>query len=384
MSASHSLNNQDAENWRFSHWTVFLAGSTMMIIFWAVTPLISSAFTRTQTARSVALAAKSSLQLLPFAQQFSAMSTSFEMTAYGYLWLGQNLPQFTSSEAAFVPFYVDGSTPPGLLNATLTARTNMYYTTLQCNPALVNRTKNGLSYSDRKGCITDHGAGVPCSDCLVGGLYIGWYLSQFSSWSLSGIGCPSAINAHKFLAIWGQNWTLPHRDPFAVAPTKVTAFFCEPEYWSQDADIEVDATNKSIIKATPVGEPKPLTNDQFNISNFEYIVGTGANVVSPRADASQTSQGIDQTTQLVDIGWDVSAAATNMVGYAAGSSRVPMQSYMDASTLISGLERAHRLLFALCIQGLLQPTAEEKRWGTAIVRGNSESLTLLRPLAITS
>ena len=304
------------------------------------------------------------------------------MTAYGYLWLGQNLPQFTTKEAAFVPFDIEESTSLQLVNRTFTATTRMYYTTLHCEPAVVNRTEERVHYSDRNGCVTDQGP-QPCTNCSAAGLYIGWYSGLYNDWSLLGMGCRSPKSSHSFLAIWGNDWSTQLRDGmWTTEPKNRTVLFCKPKYWLQDAELEIDANNKTVIAASPIGKPEPLGKDLFNISNFEYVLGGGSSVISPRADPPDTSQVIDQWTQLTKIGWNTTAITTNMIGYALGSTRLPMQEYVDPKKLTSSFEKAHQLLFALCVHSLLKPADTVKSLGKCTVRGNCTSLILLRPLAI--
>lgn len=301
------------------------------------------------------------------------------MTAYGYLWLGEKLPGFTTADAAYIPFEVDVSNVSVLSNTTWTTLTDMYYTELPCRPARIKRNNElGLSFSNGEACVTAPGVATPCSDCGLAGLYIQWYAGPFTSWYLSGMGCESDANKHTFLAVWGQNWSSPVHDDI-----EVIALFCEPTYWVQTANVTVEPATGNIIVSRKVGSPRTLGEDRFNFSNFEYVIGTGSNsLASPRADIPKTLQGIDQKRQLVGMGWNDSVEITNMVGFALGSSRLPLQDYLDAPTLVSSFEKAHKLLFALAIHDLLEPTTENVRSDKALLQGSTSALKLLRPLAI--
>ena len=359
------------------HWPVALAGSTMMLIFWATTPLISSAITNTQMTRSIESSGKTYARLKPLTQQTAQTGMGFETMAYNHIWQGRRLPSFTSREAAFVPFYLTSSKSSGLFDKTWSAITTKYFTTLECEPAKLNRTEYGVSFDNGSGCVTQPGVGIPCADCPVAGLYIGWYTGSFNPWSLSGMGCSSPRYAHTFLIIWGQDWKSSDQNE-----TRITASFCEPKYWAQTANVTVDAGNYTVLSAAPVGDPDPLTREWFNISNFEYIIGTGADAVSPRADIPETTQEINQLDELVNIGWNKSATTTNMLGYTLGLSRLPMQDYMDPSTLHSSFERAHQLLFALSMERILKPGSENMTLTSGTVRGETAALILVRPIAI--
>ena len=348
-----------------------------MVIFWAITPLISSTLTRTPVTRATDFPSKLTAELRSLKEHDVRMTTNFEMQAYGHLWLGQDLPPFTSKDAAFVPFEPINPLSSEAAHANWTSITEKYYANLTCEPALLKRTALGVSFDNRKGCVTQPGVATPCADCPDGGLIIGWFSGQASDYYLSGMGCSSSEYAHTFLAVWGHGWTSSDQNT-----AQITALFCEPQYWSQNVSIIVDATNKTVLSSTPVGQSYPLGSDRFNVSNFEYILGTGGNPVSPRADVTDSMLAIDQAIPLGTIGWNNSVVSTNMLGFTLGATKLPMHSYLDSTTLGSSFEKSLQLLFALSIQSVLQPTHDGRAMGTGKLTEKTAAVVLIRPFAL--
>ena len=348
-----------------------------MIIFWAITPLISSTFARTPVTRATDFPTKLTAELRPLKENDLRMTTNFEMQAYGYLWLDQDLPPFTSKDSAFVPFEPINPLPSRAARASWTSMTERYYANLTCEPALVKRTAEGVSFDNKKGCVTQPGVATPSADCSDGGLIIGWFSGQANDYYLSGMGCASSEYAHTFLAVWGHGWTSSDQNA-----TQITALFCEPHYWSQNVSITVDATNKTVLGSTPVGQSYPLGFDRFNVSTFEYILGTGGIPVSRRADVTDSMLAIDQAIPLGTIGWNNSVVSTNMLGFTIGATKLPMHSYLDSTTLGSSFEKSLQLLFALSIQGVLEPSDDGTPMGIGKLTGKTTAVMLIRPIAL--
>jgi len=86
---------------------VFFAGAITLVIFWSVTPIASAIFTKSEIKRTVLSVATTTAGLRPLNGQFSALNANFVMTAYEPLWLGQDLPAFTTAAAAIAPFDIE-------------------------------------------------------------------------------------------------------------------------------------------------------------------------------------------------------------------------------------------------------------------------------------
>lgn len=356
-----------------------------MTLLVGVTPLIGAIFAKTVVHRSIVTQVKTTAILAPMQDQFSLMNTGFMMTAYGSIWHGQKLPSFTTPDSAILPFKVDGHTPP-LKNVTWTSSTIMYYTTLDCKPAAITESvyvysdheiraektsTTSYSYDNGKGCKTEPGSLIPITGSLYGGLYISYYM-DFNDWSLEGIGCPAANNSHTFIAVWGRDWD-------SVRPN-VTAVFCESAYWSQEVNATVEVPGLSVSNIIPLSAPKPVAQDTLNITNFEYMVGTGSSVKAARADISHTVLEINQRSQLMKLGIDTTD--TNMVGFAMGGSNLDPEEYMNSTILASSFERAHKLLFAIAFRGLLSTNISDADSRMGVVNGITSTVVVVRILAL--
>ncbi|KAL8720688.1 MAG: hypothetical protein Q9225_002481 [Loekoesia sp. 1 TL-2023] len=310
---------------------------------------------------------------MPLHDQSPSLNTDFMMTAYGITWLGQAMPAWVTAQGALQPYVVDNGQVVGLVNQTWTAETTLYGTSLDCEAADARNESTGLSYSNSKGCTTNPGALDMDLKSEYGGLYIGYYLDQSSDYSLSGSGCPSAVNSHLFLALWGQSG---YQHPEA----NTTAYFCEPNYWTQKVNATLMVPSLSVSEAIPLGPQLPLSDDMFNRSAFEYNIGTGAQPVSQRADISETTVFINQAANLASLGFNYTP--TNMVGFALGLSRLGLEQYTDPHNLVSSFENAHKLLHALAIRQLMRPKIEDSEERPSIVNGKTNAIIVVRSLAI--
>ncbi len=241
------------------HWAVVFAGTVTQILG-GVSPLAGAILVPQGVNKSQEGNATTYASLLPLKNQSSALNTDFLMSAYGVTWLGQALPGFVTNQGALEPFTLDDTPTQSMMNNTWTARTTLYGTTLNCETAEVKNETSGLTYSNNKNCSARVGSDVASG---FGGLYIGYHMSQFSDFSLPGIGCPSVANLHLFLAIWEQS---EKENPRATP----TAIFCEPDYWTQAVNATVEVPTMTVTDIIPLGPQIPLPDSQFNRTAFEY------------------------------------------------------------------------------------------------------------------
>ena len=300
------------------------------------------------------------------------------MTAYGHVWLGQDLPAFTKADAAVAPFEIESLVHPPLINETWTATTKMYSTTISCEPALTIRSDKGTmdqGYDNGKGCVVEPGS-IPFEvSSPFTGLYISYYMDTQSDYALSSLpSCAAPNNSHTFLALWAAN--LGSQNP------NITAIFCEPSYWIQDVNATVTVPNMTVSDLVPLASPVPLTHDVFNVSNYEYVIGTGAGATtsSRRSDISHTLSVIDQVPRLQRMG--LSASVTNMVGFAIGGSRLDLPQYLDAGKLTESFEKAHKLLFALAVKDFFSPATRIADPRPGVVQGDTNAVVVFQILAV--
>lgn len=190
--------------------------------------------------------------------------------------------------------------------------------------------------SGRGGVITAGNIGVNFDDStLFAGSYIGYYSDQYTDYSLSELGYAAPNNSHTFLALWAAN--LGSQIP------NITALFCEPAYWVQSVNATITVPKMAVSNIVPKASLVPLTSGMFNISNFEYLIGTGGMTSSQRADISRTISVIDQRPRLWKLG--INSPNTNMVGYAVGASLLEPADYLDAETLAKTFEKRRTSCF---------------------------------------
>ena len=370
-----------------SQWSVVFTGFATILIFWAVTPLISAVFTTANVTSTSVKNATTHLGLLPVGKQARELTTGFMMTAYNEMWLNEDLPQFVMRDGALLPFVLDTieggrSTsdphPPYALSAndSWTATTTKYSTTLDCRPAETIGSGSNLSYHNGKGCVIDPGMpglGNVDPSINVTALYIGYWMGQFIDFSLSGMGCSSLANQHTFLAVWNV---------LSYGQWATTALFCETAYSYQLVNATILASNMTVIDVAPLEPAMSLSDEVFNITNFEYIINTGSPFVSKRADIVDTTVLIDQRSRLQKMGISPSSTTTNMVGFALGTTQLDIADYSNATTLATSFEKAHQLLFSLAVRSLLSNETVDPDPRPGVYRYHRRAITVVRSLAL--
>ncbi|KAI9880048.1 MAG: hypothetical protein M1830_005780 [Pleopsidium flavum] len=336
---------------RRRHWSVFCAGSAMMLIFWAITPLQSAIFATDTRALSHSLPIDSISPLLPPEDQTSLLDTGFMNDAYSILWLGKKLPAFTTRDFALQPFGLRTSDLSNQDNSNWTASTLLYSTQLSCAPADFAQQKDTTyTFSNRKNCTVSE---IALTDERGGGhryffQYIGYYDSAEADYALEQPSCPPSAS-HNYLALWGDGATLTGTETYP----NLTAMFCESSYYVQDVNATVNLPGFTVSAVSPTSSKRELSNDTFNITNFEYIIGTGASPLDIRRDYPNEVV-LEQYPRLSEMSlvWPMS----NMVGFALGNPNITIDKYSDPKLLQEGFESAHKLLFAMAVRQLTGPS----------------------------
>ena len=357
------------------HWSVVCASVATMIIFWAVTPLLSAVLSINSISSFAEVTTSTSFGLLSESNQALTLNTRFMMTAYGSLWLGQSLPDFVTDEAAMLPFSMHSAEVEQLNKYTWTSTTTAYGTNLTCKPAKVIGNGSQAAYSNDNGCMTEAGALTFDYSQNFTALYIGYYMGPSTEFYLSGLGCSDPKFAHTFLAFWAAlNNGEPH----------ITASFCEPTYWKQQANVTVFGSNQTVLDILPLGKPQALTDSEFNITNFEYILSNGDPFQSQRADMPDIAGTLDQTYRMQKMGISPNATVTNMVGYALGTTQHDLLWYMDGENLGLAFEKAHKLLFALAARALLSNKSSDPEPRPGWIQGTINAVVVNRILALSA
>lgn len=363
----------------------------MVTIYWAVTPLVSSMFLKTVVVRSIITTARTTASLAPVEEQISMLNTGFMRTAYGWLFLDQELPAFVRADGAILPFTMENVPLESLNNETWTAKTTMYTTTLDCQPSIINSPPpfapnsskmhashwDEMSYSNGKGCTTngpDISGPDLVSQTFVAGLYLGFYSPSYIQ--SSGTGCQDANTSHTFLAFCGVDLASPSPN--------FTALFCEPAYWSQPVNATVASSDMSVLDVVPLAPPEPLTQEVFNNTNFEYVVGTGTSNSLQKSDISQVSYTTYHELQLSGERYldQNLGSVSNMISFALGFSRLGLDEYTNATLLASSLESAQKLLFALAVSSLLSTNVSNADSGIGTIEGSTNAVVVVNVLAV--
>jgi hypothetical protein len=357
----------------------------MMIIFWAITPLQSAIFGTNSVLRIRSTKMITTATLMPLTSQVKALNANFLMTSYGISWLNQKVPGFTTKTHAVIPFAPPQAETTASNSETWWTRAEAYNTDLTCTPA--KSTILGLgnyAFDNGKGCIAP-GVTLP----LVGPgntvlMYIGYYDDAHIDWALQNPKCGIEFSS-TFLAIWASGDSQTAIGQFE----NMTALFCEPSYTVRDVQVQVNATDHSVVAddfdtTTPnYGTPRPMPSDIFNFTNFHYLIGTGV------TEKTQTQLTDFPNTVSVEqypryYASNLSWPSTNMVGYGVAASAVSPDKLGDPNMLQAAFTKAHQLLFSIAFNTLLQPlsleTSLDLRGGE--VQDLPTAIILVRPFAI--
>jgi hypothetical protein len=364
------------------HWLVFLAGTIMMLIFWALTPLQSAIFGTQSVVVSKQLTATDTSRLGTLEQQLDMMDSSILNTAYGITWLKQAFPAFTTSAHAFIPFQPDNKDDSRFPDEKWTASATALSTDLKCWPAIIQNltdTERQYNFGDytfdnSQGCQTtltpaSHGITANETGVIHTVLYIPYHENAAIDWFLQGDNCSDAA-MHQFLAIW------------QVQDTKdMTALFCEPSYHKQEVMVTVSAQDKRPDETSlvPLGGLESLGESEFNVTAFEYLIGTGVTPKRMRRDYPR-DRVLEQYPTLMEIkiAWPI----TNMVGFALGGMNYSLPELRDSKALEDIFASAHKKLFSAAIPSLVQPDDLSSTARPVTITYTLYGVVVSRPIAL--
>ncbi|KUI71238.1 Protein AIG2 [Cytospora mali] len=364
--------------WKQRHWPVFIAGTVMMLVFWAITPLQGAIFGKQAVVltRSAAMSIRSGL--IPVEEQAAAFDVSILNTAYGITWYNQDLPDFTTAEYALLPFSPTENVALGV-NETWTFNTTRFKTDLNCWSATY--TENTVSAGGGQ-YLFDNGQGCSQNISISGGKedyynlqYIGWATDAHLDWALHNQECGSAF-AHQFIAIVGQGTGNGSNAKFG----NITAMFCEPSYMKQEVSIAVDAAtaqplNDSLVELASWTQ---LDDTTFNSSAFEFLLHAGFSSVVIDRDYPDNLI-LNQYAKMYDLNvwWPV----TNMVGFAIGLHNGSLADFLDTSVLRETYATAHKLIFSSAFSQIISQT-EEPGTRSGLVKYTMYGIVISRPFSI--
>ncbi|KAK3378246.1 hypothetical protein B0H63DRAFT_418148 [Podospora didyma] len=340
---------------RRRHWPVLLVGLASMVVFWGITPLSSAIFGLQSVNVEVDMAMAVPSTLASPQEQSINTDTTILYAAYGSTGLGQLLPPFTSPKFGIVPFSPMDTTRAHLPNESWTSPTTMLSTELNCWPAAITNLTHlegstpaapSYKFSNGRGCETTPFGFFQSSkqhNTTSMLLYVGYDDHATLDYHLGGTNCPKS-SRNQFLAIWAllDKNRYPHE-------TAMTALFCEPSYWKQNVSITVSAAiNEPDEQSVVILGPKErLSQDEFNSTALEYLIGTGTPPATATLDyaATQTLEPFFTLLKTQNVAWPV----TNMVSFALHLMDVPAASLQNASMLAKAFELAHKLVFSIAV-----------------------------------
>ncbi|KAL2207713.1 hypothetical protein CC79DRAFT_772673 [Sarocladium strictum] len=335
------------------HWPVFLAGTTMIVVFWAVTPLQSAILGTGVVGVVEPVSVFMRSKLKPVKEHVNALDPQFLNNGYAVGWLNQSMPPFTTQDYSYLPFYVN-DTQFQSPNTSWSAITTRYSTELDCKPVEGTQheaTPTTWDFINDRGCNATINLSAFANYTM---LYIGYHTSPFSDFALGSPRCPlSTDSTHQFLAIWAETIK---GSQIGEADWNITAAFCETQYWKEKVELTVSSNTLTPLgPAEPLSSRENLTDDEFNRTAFEFLLGNGMseNVVPKDLPFSQV---VEQHPRL--DGTNLYLPVSNMVGYALAGHVLPTDEYSNLDTLKEAYSRAHSYLFSLAMRQLQENSTD--------------------------
>ncbi|KFY32827.1 hypothetical protein V495_08699 [Pseudogymnoascus sp. VKM F-4514 (FW-929)] len=370
---------------RRRHWAVFITGTTLMLVTWAIVPFQSAIFSKGTVTRTREVLMATTGSLIPLEEQKAALNSQFLNTAYGVSWLGQKVPPYTTKEYALQPFapVTDDATHSG--NDTWSSSTLAYYTNLTCTPALMRPGKVNTSwiFDNGNGCATYDIAlsGASSAEFLV--MYIPYFDDPHSDWALQNENCTSD-QSDNFLAIWAEPQHIENSDFMKFG--NISAQFCRPTYHVRHVTATVNATTQAVLNidySVALDTDTPLLETDFNITNFEYIMGTGIaedQISHPFSGDLQDISVIEQLPRLAKF--NLTWPNSNMVGYGMAASSGRAKDLADPSQMHKAFESAHKLLFSVAVAAMTTTNEEPTDERVGLLVDQPGSIVFVRSFSI--
>lgn len=364
--------------WKQRHWPVFITGSVMMLIFWAITPLQGSIFGKQAVTVSRSAAMSIRPGFIPVQEQAAVIDASVLNAAYGTAWYEQDLPEYTTTDYALLPFSPISNSTSGV-DETWTVNTTKFATSLDCWPSTITTTIEAAQggqylFDNDRGCLQNISMSGG-KEGFYGMQYIGYKGNARLDWHLANTECRSEFS-HQFLAIVGQGSGTGANATFG----NMTAMFCEPSYTQQEVSVKVDATTgrpleKSLVE---LAVPSPLNNSVFNSSAFEFLLHAGFSSVIVSRDYPDNLD-LNQYAKLYKS--NISWPTTNMVGFAIGLHNGTISDFLNTTVIQESYEAAHRLVFSSAVTKLVSHTGPQ-RTRDGLVQYTAYGIIVSRPISI--
>ena len=337
------------------HWSVFAAGTALVLIFWVITPLQSSLLTMKPVVQEIRTQFILSKKLEAFSRQTETLGSSFLDSVYREAWLGEELREFMTREFVAIPFEVaDEKIVSGSLHKVFsnTAVTRVYQTHLDCVPATINEP--GENDNGTYNFITDNCFyrvnPLPSNLSTRNLMYIGHgNNSGTTKRYLNKSECPVK---NIFLGIWAKSRLPSSRS----ADIDVSGVFCHTKYSYSNMEITATYDFSNITNFSFIGEPKPLTTEGgiINIDFFEQYLGNGS-ILDFFHLSREPSKAITQRFRYEDWGlWD----PDRQIGYAIGLENKTFDAFKDPKVFGNAMNKTQKLLFNYAVNSLLNYSFE--------------------------
>ena len=307
---------------------------------------------------------------------------------------GSEAAKFYDAGRRFHTLQVDHQMGSAFFQSNWTARTSMFSSSLDCQPALVGNDSHGVTYDSRKGCVVeeiDIDGTMPDSTSLFSSFYRTICASGNTSEALMAFSFKNSEPAPDRKPLQLQNsyaWSTEESATPWASYWEKTVLFCEPSYSIQSVNVTFTTPNMTVWEVRPLALPRQLSNTTFDVSTFESIVMSRSpnqnglqqlNTNQLKGDINETTQLID-TTQLDIRG--ITDVFDNMIVFAVGSSQLATDAYLNASVLATSLDSAYKLLFALAVNSLFSTSTSTSNEVAGTISGVTNAIAVLRTLAI--
>ncbi|KAK0130121.1 hypothetical protein ONS96_000649 [Cadophora gregata f. sp. sojae] len=364
------------------HWSVFLAGTIMLVVFWAITPLQSAIFNTGVVTRSKHIDMGTTATLVSLDRQAHVLNANFLNVAYAISWLGQKLPGFTTANYTVLPFGPTTLVQRSLPSETWTAARDAFGTSISCSPAIVEVEKLGYTFRNGKGCSVSQ-INLPVSHDFGSHMinYIGYFSNPHVDWSLQNPNCTAEFS-NNFLALYASGKSHVQGGIYS----NITALFCETSYSSHSVTVTVNASDNTIVHQKLAYQSRSSSGAQsiqgiLNTTAFEYVLATGVNPTNQKVNLPDRAV-LEQYPRLMkyNLTWPVS----NMVGFAVALNPSRVDDLAESTALKVAFERAHQLLFTTAFNSLLEPVTETNSSDSVagLLEDSPGAIILVRPVAI--
>ncbi|KAH6895921.1 hypothetical protein B0T10DRAFT_558091 [Thelonectria olida] len=324
---------------RRRHWPVFFSGSTLILIFWVLTPIQSSLLGIGTTTRIEPVNITSRFPLPAPSKQDGLAKGIFLHTAYDVMWLDQPYPAFTTPEYALSPYYIGGGVGVAYPAKNWLAATTKFWAELDCSQYGV-----ALNYTNREQAKYDLTLEKGCSPTS----------SFFSN------------DEGKSML-----YAMRHRcDPYDISPTSgaiiqvakpiekketkiyfnMTALYCQPSYYKQEVMATVTQDYVPIDDSIQgLSKPVKLTEGEFNATLFAtHLEHSNNNEITPSDVDYPYAYPIDIRPKFlmsnITVRWNPMMPAFAFVGR-----NDSFDDYFDPSKLEAAFRGAYKQLFSLAI-----------------------------------